>query len=323
MPTTTRLRRSAALAMLPATLALAACGSNEGGGGGGSPSASQPAALVQVENAAAARPQSGLQSAAVVYEYVTEGGISRFSAIYTSPPSGRIGPVRSARLVTIHLARIYGAVIVYSGASTAVQQALDQSQLPHVDEKSAHGDLYRVGGRPAPHNLVTDGDHLRDLLSHVSGATSAPPLWSRNSTASQGVGTAVSRFTVPVSDSETPTFTWDAGAGGWRRSEPDTGNVVDADTNAPLVASTVIVQQVQITQTSDVEDVNGVHGVDITLTGSGQAQVFTGGREMDATWNQPASGVPTFTMSSGGAAPIASGLVWICLVASGARANGS
>ena len=310
---------------LPAVAALlsvaaAACGSSSGGSGGGA-SQSTPIALVQVENAPEARPQSGLQQAAVVYEYVTEGGISRFSALFTSPPPGRIGPVRSARLVTIHLASTYGAVIVYSGASTAVQQALDSSNLPHVDEKAAHGDLFRIGGRSAPHNLFTDGDHLGDLLSHYKGQASPVTLWSRSAAAPAGPGKAVSQFTDPVSDRESPSFSWDASASGWRRSEPDTGNFVDAGSGAPVTPATVIVQQVQVTQTADVEDVNGAHGVDHTLTGNGSAQVFTAGREYDASWTQGADGPPSFSLPGGQPAPIAQGLVWICLVATGKTAT--
>jgi hypothetical protein len=126
---------------------------------------------------------------------------------------------------------------------------------------------------------------------------------------------------VPFSDSERPTYTWDAAAAGWRRSEPDTGSFVDASSHSPVTAATVIVQQVDETQTSDVEDVNGAHGLDISVNGSGPAQVFTGGREYDATWSQPASGPPSFQLSGGGAAPIAGGLVWICLVARGTTAS--
>ena len=88
----------------------------------------------------------------------------------------------------------------------------------------------------------------------------------------------------------------------------------------PLVAATVIVQQVEITTTTDVEDVNGSHGVDITVSGSGSAQVFTAGHEYDATWSQPASGAPRFTLPAGTTAPIAPGLVWICLVPTGSPA---
>jgi Protein of unknown function (DUF3048) N-terminal domain/Protein of unknown function (DUF3048) C-terminal domain len=301
---------------------LAACGSSAGSGPTATASPGMAPALVQVENNSAARPQWGLQQAAVVYEYLTEGGITRFSALYTTPPSTRVGPVRSARLVTIHLAEIYGAVVVYSGASTAVQQALDQSHVPHVDENSAHGDLFRVGGRAAPHNLASDGDHLRDLLQRYGARVSLPPtLWARSNTAPATGGRDMARFSVPLSDSERPVFSWDAGARAWKRSEPDTGPFVDADSHAPVTAATVIVQQVSRVDSGEVEDVNGAHGLDHVISGSGAAQVFTGGREYDATWTQARTGPPSFTLTGGGAAPIAPGLVWICLVATGSTAG--
>jgi hypothetical protein len=277
--------------------------------------------LIQVENISDARPQSGLQGAAIVYEYVTEGGISRFSAIYTALPNGRVGPIRSARLVTISLARLYGAIVVFSGGSTYIKGQIQSAGIANVDENSANGDLFRESSRQPPHNLYTDGSHLSDLISHVNN-TSAPSwsLWARTAAASVTGGRPVSSFTVPISPAEAPAFAYDSSAGGWKRTEPDTGPFEDADTGAQVVASTVIVQQVVVKPTSEVVDVNGVTGVDHEITGSGQAQVFTAGREYDATWTQGSSGPPSFATASG-PAPIAPGLVWICLVPIGATAG--
>lgn len=276
--------------------------------------------LVQVENLSDARPQSGLQDAEVVYEYVTEGGISRFSAIYTSPPKARVGPIRSARLVTISLAKIYGAVVVFSGGSTYIKGQMQSAGIPNADENSASGDLFRDNKRAAPHNLYSDGSHLSDLESHVNAAQVSWTLWSRTSPQSVNGGKPMAQVTVPVSDTETPTFTYDAAASGWKRTEPDTGPFLDANTGAPLVVSTLIVQQVPIHPSSEVVDVNGATGVDHDVMGSGSAQVFTAGREFDATWTQGSSGPPSFTTGNG-AAPIAPGLVWICLVATGVTAT--
>jgi len=272
--------------------------------------------LVQVENSANARPQSGLQNATIVYEYVTEGGISRFSAIYTATKDGKVGPIRSARLVSIALARIYGAIVVFSGGSDYIKGQLQSAGIPHVDENSANGDLFRDDSRSAPHNLYSDGSHLSDISAHTSAPSVSWSLWQRTQATSVTGGKQVARTTVPVSDTETPTFAYDTSAGGWKRTEPDTGAFVDANTHAPLVISTLIVQQVKIEATSKVVDVNGQTGVDHDVTGSGKAQVFTAGREFDATWTQAATGPPTFSTASG-QAPIAPGLVWICLVAVG------
>ncbi|HET7339807.1 MAG TPA: DUF3048 domain-containing protein [Candidatus Dormibacteraeota bacterium] len=285
-----------------------------------SPTANAAPFLIQVENLSDARPQSGLQDASIVYEYVTEGDISRFSAIYLSPPNGRVGPIRSARLVTISLAKLYGSIVVFSGGSTYIKGQIQSAGVPNFDENSANGDLFRDNSRAAPHNLYTDGSHLSDLASHANAPQRSWSLWNRTSAASVSGGRTVSKVTVPVSESETPTFTYDSSSGGWKRSEPDTGAFVDANTGTPVVVSTLIVQQVAVRPTSEVVDVNGATGVDHDVTGSGQAQVFTAGREFDATWNQPSSGPPSFNVG-GQPAPIAPGLVWICLVPTGTTAT--
>ncbi|MGH3609058.1 MAG: DUF3048 C-terminal domain-containing protein, partial [Pseudonocardiaceae bacterium] len=53
----------------------------------------------------------------------------------------------------------------------------------------------------------------------------------------------------------------------------------------------------------------------------GRAQVFSGGREVDATWSQGSSGPPTFRLAGDAPAPISPGLVWIELVAHGSPAE--
>jgi hypothetical protein len=50
------------------------------------------------------RPQSGVNTADVVYEYEAEGGVTRFAAIFRSHTAHHVGPVRSARLVDLELA---------------------------------------------------------------------------------------------------------------------------------------------------------------------------------------------------------------------------
>lgn len=276
--------------------------------------------LVQVENLSDARPQSGLQGAAIVYEYVTEGGISRFSAIYTAPPKGKVGPIRSARLVTISLAKIYGAVVVFSGGSSYIKGQIQSAGIPNADENSANGDLFRDSSRTPPHNLYSDGSHLSDIANRVNAPSANWSLWDRTSTSSVSGGQAVSKVTVPVSDNEAPVFTYDQSVGGWKRTEPDTGPFIDADTGAPLVVSTLVVQQVTIKSTAQVVDVNGQTGVDHEILGSGKAQVFTAGREFDANWTQGSNGPPSFTTGDH-PTPIAPGLVWICLVAVGSTAG--
>jgi len=72
---------------------------------------------VKIENSREARPQAALQSADVVYESVTEGGITRFNALFHSQAPTTVGPVRSARLSDTDIVPQYKALFCFSGAS--------------------------------------------------------------------------------------------------------------------------------------------------------------------------------------------------------------
>jgi Protein of unknown function (DUF3048) N-terminal domain/Protein of unknown function (DUF3048) C-terminal domain len=271
-------------------------------------------AILQVENSAAGRPQSGLAAADLVYEYVAEGGVGRFSVFFftTPTPAQEVGPVRSARTVTIKLATLYHGFLAYSGASHYIGGLLGRAAFPSFDEDSARGNLFRISSRAPPHNLYTDGKHIASLATVARLAPVSYQLWTRTSAPPVG-GVPVSSFTAPVSVFEQPRFTWQPKLNGFTRTE-DTGVVLDPATRVPLLLPTVIVQQVAVTTDVHVIDVDGHFGVDQAITGTGVAQVFTGGREYQATWTQPASGPPQYTLSDGSPAPIAPGEVWISLV---------
>lgn len=77
--------------------------------------------MVMIENHEDSRPQSGLQSADVVYEAVAEGGITRFMGVfYCGVVAGSqaskydVGPVRSARTYFLDIASEYGDYPLYN-----------------------------------------------------------------------------------------------------------------------------------------------------------------------------------------------------------------
>lgn len=275
--------------------------------------------IVQVENSVQGRPQAGLSAATAVYEYLAEGGISRFSVIFAQPPPVRVGPVRSARLATIELLRIYQGVLVFSGASSYILGQLSHSGLRTFQEGSAAGDLFRVRSRVPPHNLYTDGPHLADLLQRAGSprVPLSPPVVSAVPPAASRPATGVM---VPVSLSEQPSFAWNPALNGYIRHE-STGPFIDENTGAPVVISTLIVQQVDIRVAPEVRDVNGELGVRHTLVGRGACQIFRGGVEYDATWVQPPVGPTQFISTNGAPILAAPGLTWVSLVGTGTAAR--
>jgi hypothetical protein len=76
---------------------------------------------VMIENHDSSRPQSGLNSADVIYEIVAEGGITRFLAVFYCQEPVQVGPVRSARTYFLDFISEYGDSPLYAhvgGANT-------------------------------------------------------------------------------------------------------------------------------------------------------------------------------------------------------------
>jgi hypothetical protein len=286
--------------------------------------------LVQIENLAAARPQSGLSTASIVYEYDTEGGISRFTGLwYTLPPSSdQVGPVRSARLVSLRLARIYGGVLLYSGASNYTQAQLNQSGLRWYNPDNAGSTLYRIYSRPAPHNLYSDGGRLASFEQRVHMGTVGYQLWPRTEVNDlPSGGAAATSFQVPVTLAERPIFTYDPAQQAYTRDEPGgggyyaTGTLDDAATGRPWEVPNVVVLQVPVlTVSRDNENSSNypwVDGLDFNISGSGTGQLAVGGNLYSINWTQGPSGPPQFTLADGAAAPLLPGQVLIELVSPG------
>jgi len=72
---------------------------------------------VSVENHPDARPQSGLSRASVVYEAITEGGITRYLAVFGPQDASEIGPIRSARLYFMDYVKEFDAFFAHAGGN--------------------------------------------------------------------------------------------------------------------------------------------------------------------------------------------------------------
>ncbi|MEG0763572.1 MAG: DUF3048 domain-containing protein [Oscillospiraceae bacterium] len=97
---------------------------------------------VMVDNVRIALPQRGLSSADIVYEMVTEGGITRLMAIYEDYANmPQVGPVRSARDQHVQLMLPLGSLFLHVGASTYAANLLEQF---HYKDRSING-YYQSG----------------------------------------------------------------------------------------------------------------------------------------------------------------------------------
>ena len=89
---------------------------------------------VMIDNARAALPQSGLAAAYGVYEMVTEGGIPRLMAVFSSTAAlGKVGPVRSTRDQFVQLLAPENLQLLHIGSSIYAADMLRSLEYGTVD----------------------------------------------------------------------------------------------------------------------------------------------------------------------------------------------
>jgi len=269
-------------------------------------------AFVQVEDAPGSRPHSGLQEADIVYEYLTEGGISRFTAIYWSPSGGfRIEPVRSARLVTLRLVRAYGGVLFYSGASNHVQAQIGDDHVPGVSQSSDGGRYFaRDRSRAAPHNLYTTGDQLHQGLDRLQVKVTYPtPVPSEPA----GKGEPAATLTFQQTVSHKVAYTYSSNDRTYLYADRF-GPLVDAGNGGKQVTVTnVVLLRVAHHGAGYTEDVLGAEGIDFDLESSGNAELYTRGQHFPARWDL-SHGPMRLLGPDGKPLRLPAGLTWIHLV---------
>ncbi|WP_046728498.1 DUF3048 domain-containing protein [Streptomyces humi] len=271
--------------------------------------AAGPVLAVKIDNVAAARPQTGLDAADVVYAEQVEGGLSRLMAVYASTLPEVVGPVRSARESDLELLRQFGRpTLAFSGAQRKLLPLIERAPLRPETPDDAPGAYYRGGGRPAPHNL-----YLRPARLMTDGAPgrAALPAGFRHGPAPAG-GTVTAARTVRYPSARF-TFTWSAGRHRWLVSMD--GTPARTAAGKRLAPATVVVQYVRVT-TSRYHDVLGNHTPYTRTVGSGRAEVLRDGRSFEATWDRPAATDGTaFTGTDGRPVDFADGQVWVVFAA--------
>ncbi|HHY95792.1 MAG TPA: DUF3048 domain-containing protein [Firmicutes bacterium] len=71
----------------------------------------------------------------MVYEAVAEGGITRFLAVFHRHAAAKIGPVRSARIYFVEIAKAYAAPLAHCGDNAdALEMIRKDRSFPDMDE---------------------------------------------------------------------------------------------------------------------------------------------------------------------------------------------
>ena len=275
----------------------------------------RPALAVKIENSAAARPQTGLNAADMVWEQVVEGGITRFVAVYHSTLPPEIGPVRSIRPMDPAIAAPLGGLLAFSGGVPAYVAAAEDAGLQVLRQDSGADGFFRTTTRSAPHNVHAVPQTLLDQAD-ASHRASPGAQFDHAATGEQPTavtaGPPTATLALTLSGISTPRWTWGAADGRWLRAEGSTPSV-EAD-GARIGAANVVVLRVDVVQT-EARDPAGNPVPETILTGSGQALVASGGHTIEATWSKPALGDRVeLTGADGAPVTLAPGTTWVELI---------
>ena len=264
----------------------------------------KPSLAVKIENTPEARPQTGLDQADVVYEEVTEAGITRFIAVFNSNIPPIVGPVRSVRIMDPDLLAPLGGIFVYSGGIQETVSALNSTPgVNAIVDTGADPALFRDHTKVAPHNLY---GHTDQLLARGGKPIPITPLFHYVATGTQFTGNPVQTFTVKYDSLYAPTYTWDPASATWKRS---VGLTPFMDSDGTQVApNNVVVQFVGCCLPSP-------EGGNFQTVGNGDAWFFSNGQLVEGKWSRTDRTQPIqYTDINGQPMRLTPGKTWVELV---------
>ena len=280
----------------------------------------RPIAVV-INNLHDAQPQSGIASADVIYEVLSEGDITRLVGIFQSEIPDQIGPVRSARDSFIDFAFNHDALFVHHGRSPDADARLRSTRITNLDGMSLGAVFWRdrtypywhrnSGTRAVEHSSYTGREriathlHSREIRDYVNdnpgyGFTFGivPPY------ANAGVAEIV---TVPFSTPYTRTFIFDQDTGLYM-VENRHGPHQDAVTREQVAVANILIQ---ITT----KRVTGTLGQrTIGTVGEGEGFFVTGGQYRPVRWAKDSHVTPMrWYFTDGSPLVLSPGVTWICV----------
>lgn len=269
---------------------------------------SRPFILSTDNDVGAARPQSGLSKADIVYEMPAEGGASRLEPIYYSKIPDKIGPARSARPYFIDLAREYHAVFVHHGWSPQAKTYLERNVVPYISAFTYTQIFYRSTDRLAPHNSYTTGEEVWKIIKKKG--------WDKKQevrkfqflkTTEKQTGEAATDIHIDYLVTKN-NYQYDAETGLYKRWVNET-LYTDKETGEQITTSNILVQKVKS------KEGWGKGRLKIDMTAGGEAMLFTNGTVRKGRWSRENLKSPTiFKDESGKEFKLNQGTSWVQVI---------
>ena len=265
--------------------------------------AAQHPIAVMVDDLGAARPQSGFNSASVVWQAPAEGGIPRYMMIFQETIPKTVGPVRSARYYYIAWAAEWRALYAHAGGSPQALRTLREKgsgQLVFNADQFRWGkSFWRVKDRFAPHNLYTNGKNLRGIARTVK-ATDKPmkAVWKFGPDLQEDYRPRGGRIEVAYAYNRIR-YDYDWRSNTYLRSVTGEKKQIDAATGKRVAPKNVVIMLVKF---GPLNDGSRKNRLEAQVIGSGTAWISTNGTTIKGKWKKASLTKPTLFFDAKGKA---------------------
>lgn len=303
-----------------------------------------PTFCVQIPNGLdGARPQAGLNQAAVVFEAIAEAGITRFAAIFQNPTTSAIGPIRSLRPYYLEWDTPFDCTVTHAGGSNEANTALWQGNYRDLNESPVY--MWRETSNRGWNNLFTSSNDLASFNQNQDYTSSTPKTFphltpdevqavlaqnfSQNNCSNEDnncLSTIISNISINfgISPLFNTYYTYDTKTNKYTRyfatgnqhltyscsSELYHPNTVTSCGNPEPVAPNVIIAMV----VSESLMADNYHE-NIRTIGSGTATIFQNGKVIEGSWTKTSAEEQiVFRDASGNIIKLTPGQTWISAI---------
>ena len=276
---------------------------------------------VMINNHAAARPQSGLNSADIVIEANVESGITRYMAIFWSEAPEKVGPIRSIRQYYLEWLSEYDPIVIHDGCASSDDVRVNACGNIYLYGIKDIGTLgawrWDDGRRYAPHNEYSSVEYAWEYARKVDWNNFPTTLESwkfKNDTdiTSRGDGETIEvTFHTRLNNGGLydAIWTYDTTTNSYFRKVGGQADM-DQETSTQVSARNVVIQEIQMINTGD----DKAHII-LTTIDEGDAIFLIDGNIEYGTWKKTSrTDRTTYYDSKGEEIEFNRGRIWISVI---------
>ena len=282
---------------------------------------------IMVENSMAARPQSGLNLADIVFEAVDEYGITRFVAIYYNNDAAQVGPVRSSRPYYAEIARGFDPLYAFFGTypeNYKYIQDMNMYTLSAMTDNSGQSSIKGMGPYWRDYKRSKIQEHTAFMSTYALRAQAAKIGYPQDggviplnfkSDAGEGERGGVARVNIDFGTASyapkgfNVNYIYNRGSNSYARVMGNKAHV-DYNTGQQITAKNVIVMITDI-----VGPIDQWKHMSVRTIGSGSALMFLDGNVIQGSWERGSVYDPfIYRDGDGNEVNFNAGATWIHLV---------